>query len=454
MAISQNLAFIIYRKKFQNWAGTFGCTPQKYYLPKNERDIENILSDSRKKNLIVRMVGCGHSPSDIVCSPDVLIDMKDMNKVISVNEEEKSVVVEAGATMTHLMNELLKHDLQLPIVGSITNVTVGGVLGCATHSSGKSTHTFGHYVLQYDVMLSNGEIKTLNPSDGDEFLALGCHLGCLGVILRVKLQVEERFKLSEKRFIQSIEQLNHNLHNLITTSDYFRMLYFPYTRKCVCYSMNRTNKEIFDNSSWFVDKFCGYYLLEFFYFVSKFLPSINKWINRWLFRTCYEKSAHRIGYANDIYQFECLFKQYVTEWSFDYSRATKVITELADIIDNHPNIKAHSPIDIRFISGDNCLLSPTGNRPLTCYIGIIMYRPYGFEIQKDEYWKCYEQLMRRNGGKPHWAKAFDCPKEELERMYGENFEKFNSIRSSYDSLGLFQNDYINRVEKVVPSNDI
>eukprot|EP00061_Rhincodon_typus_P007176 g28590.t1 len=32
------------------------------------------------------------------------------------------------------------------------------------------------------------------------------------------------------------------------------------------------------------------------------------------------------------------------------------------------------------------------------------HRPYGKEVPREQYWAMYEEIMKRNGGRPHWAK--------------------------------------------------
>lgn len=42
-----------------------------------------------------------------------------------------------------------------------------------------------------------------------------------------------------------------------------------------------------------------------------------------------------------------------------------------------------------------------------------VHRPYGNPVPYKKYWKAYEDIMRSNGGRPHWAKV--CLDERIKR---------------------------------------
>lgn len=44
-----------------------------------------------------------------------------------------------------------------------------------------------------------------------------------------------------------------------------------------------------------------------------------------------------------------------------------------------------------------------------------VHRPYGNPVPYKKYWKAYEDIMRSNGGRPHWAKV--CLDEKIKRKH-------------------------------------
>lgn len=99
--------------QFQNWAKTYGCSPEMYYQPTSVGEVREVLALARQQNKKVKVVGGGHSPSDIACTDGFMIHMGKMNRVLQVDKEKKQVTVEAGILLTDLHPQLDKHGLAL-----------------------------------------------------------------------------------------------------------------------------------------------------------------------------------------------------------------------------------------------------------------------------------------------------------------------------------------------------
>ena len=72
------------RKSFANWADAFKVWPRGIYLPESQADVQLLIEYARRQGFEVRAVGAGHSPSDLVCTEDLMISLDKMNKVVSV----------------------------------------------------------------------------------------------------------------------------------------------------------------------------------------------------------------------------------------------------------------------------------------------------------------------------------------------------------------------------------
>lgn len=64
---------------FSNWAGSYRCRPAKYFEPNSVKEIQDILASARAEKRKVKVVGVGHSPSDICCTQDYMISLKVWN---------------------------------------------------------------------------------------------------------------------------------------------------------------------------------------------------------------------------------------------------------------------------------------------------------------------------------------------------------------------------------------
>jgi len=55
----------------------------------------------------------------------------------------------------------------------------------------------------------------------------------------------------------------------------------------------------------------------------------------------------------------------------------------------------------------------------------------------------FSAIMRRHGGRPHWAKQHDAGPAELAAVYPK-FEEFRTVLAKFDPSGLWRNAYIER----------
>ncbi len=168
-----------------------------YFTPQNEIEVLEILN--QHKGRTIRCIGRLHSWSQVLDSPDVLLDLRNLNAVQSNEHPIPSVVVGAGCQIKRLLAELESTTpWTLPSVGFIAEQTIAGAVSTGTHGSGR--HSLSHYVIgvrvaRYDSQ--TGEAIIVDITDGDELRAARCSLGCLGVILSVTMQCRQKYFVEE-----------------------------------------------------------------------------------------------------------------------------------------------------------------------------------------------------------------------------------------------------------------
>lgn len=436
---------------FQNWSKTFGCLPELFFAPKTEDEIKQILHLAREQKKNVRVVGRGHSPSDIACTDGYMISLLDFNQVLMVDQTKLQVKVQAGITLTDL-NEihLRKYDLALPVLGSVSDITVGGAVSTATHGTGINYGVFSTCVEELEILTSAGEVvKCSSAENEDVFLAALCGLGCMGVILTVTLNCVPAFNLLQNQYALELKEVIEHLDAHLQSSDHFRFMWFPHSDGVVVSHVTKTDEAVTVKSwfatlcDWVLDYGIGYYVLEFCYYVSVSFPSIVPTINRIFYRLVFSRTTRHVDVSYKIFNFECLFKQYVNEWAIPKEQVGKVLWELKNWIDVNPQIPIHFPVEVRFVKGDNILISPAFGRD-TCYINIIMYRPYNISVPYKEYWSAYEKIMREADGRPHWAKAHSVTAKEFDVLY-PGFNTWCLMRRHMDPIDMFYNSYMNHI---------
>ncbi|GAB0185243.1 L-gulonolactone oxidase-like [Grus japonensis] len=394
--------------KFQNWAKTYGSSPELYFQPTSVEEIREILDMARQRDKRVKVVGGGHSPSDIACTDDFMIQMGKMNRVLKVDKEKQQVTVEGGIFLSDLNVELSKHGLALANLGAVSEVAAAGVIGTGTHNTGIKHGILPTQVVALTLLTASGDILECSECiNADIFQAARLHLGCLGVVLTVTFQCVPQFHLHEVAFPSTLTEPPSS------------------------------------SASWLWDYAVGYYLLEFLLWISTFVPSLVCWINRFFFWLLFSSRVENIAISYKIFNYECRFKQHVQDWAIPIEKTKEALLELKTALENNPKMVAHYPVEVRFARGDEIWLSPCFQRD-SCYMNIIMYRPYGKNVPRLNYWLTYEGIMKKHGGRPHWAKAHSCTRKDFEKMYPA-FPKFCSVREKLDPTGMFLNTYLEKV---------
>uniref|UniRef100_A0A452SY34 L-gulonolactone oxidase n=1 Tax=Ursus maritimus TaxID=29073 RepID=A0A452SY34_URSMA len=393
--------------KFQNWARTYGCCPEMYYQPTSVEEIR-----------------------EVSVHPGLETRPCLMNRLLQVDTEKKQVTVEAGILLADLHPQLGKHGL----LSLCAVKEISGLLGIRPHGSLKrppsTTQVYGSLLRWTD----GG--PCLEPEG--VFQAARVHLGCLGVILTVTLQCVPQFHLQEISFPSTLEEVLNNLDSHLKKSEYFRFLWFPHSENVSVIYQDHTNKPPSSSANWFWD----YAECKVTFFHS-FLPGLVGWINRFFFWLLFTRKKESSDLSHRIFTYECRFKQHVQDWAIPREKTKEALLELKAMLEAHPKMVAHYPVEVRFTRGDDILLSPCFQRD-SCYMNIIMYRPYGKDVPRLDYWLTYETIMKKVGGRPHWAKAHNCTRKDFEKMYPA-FLKFCAIREKLDPTGMFLNAYLEKV---------
>eukprot|EP00871_Galdieria_phlegrea_P004893 jgi/Galph1/5404/GphlegSOOS_G4018.1 len=433
-------------KTIRNWAQIDSCHPKQYFEPENIQDIRAILELCRSKQWKIRVIG-RHSPNNIAMTNDCIISLRKMNTIERIDQEKRIVVAQGGTTIKQLNQELAKNQLGLSSLGSISEQTIAGAISTGTHGTGINFSILSTSVLQIELLTPSGELVECSQEEKPTiFKAVVCGLGCLGVITKVTIQCEKAFRLYAIQQPMPFDKVLDNLEDWVGNAEHWRFWWFPYTDKCVVWSANRTNRENtskpFFVSAWFKERLLGYHSLEAMLYLSTFVPSLIPFINRLYFRMLFDETKEKVDRSDLVFNFDCLFRQHVDEWAIPRRHTVEALKRLRNLIETS-GLYVHFPIEVRFTASDDIWLSPSYGRE-SCWIGIIIYRPYSKDVPYQHYFEQFEQIMRSLDGRPHWAKPHGCNASELSKMY-PRFADFQQVREELDPEHLFSNSYIDRI---------
>ncbi|NWF92698.1 MAG: FAD-binding oxidoreductase [Syntrophaceae bacterium] len=207
--------------------------PDYVVIPNSKEQIQRLFSLVRREKRPVTVRGAGSSmcgaPIPLVDS-SIMVDLTRMRRILSLNEDTMSILVEAGITWTEVIEYLQGKGWELGLEGpwSAPSATVGGAIAVAAICMGAARYGgLGSQILGLEVILPDGEmIRTgtgANPGNlmvdrdcnGIDMagLFIGSH-GTLGVITEVSLKIyplheaEDYFAFSFSSLDDAIEALH------------------------------------------------------------------------------------------------------------------------------------------------------------------------------------------------------------------------------------------------------
>ncbi|MDX1871432.1 FAD-binding oxidoreductase [Mycolicibacterium sp. 120266] len=142
-----------------------------------------------RRGIVAR--GLGRSYGDHACNGGgIVVDMTALHRIHSLSAETAVADVDAGVSLDQLMKAALPFGLWVPVLPGTRQVTVGGAIGSDIH--GKNHHSagsFGNHVLSLDLLMADGEVRTLTPEGptSELFWATIGGNGLTGIVIRARI---------------------------------------------------------------------------------------------------------------------------------------------------------------------------------------------------------------------------------------------------------------------------
>lgn len=170
----------------------------------NEKRLFDTLNDYelKKKTLIGELknskesIALGKSTSNLFRPRNTensnKINVKNFNKVISIDQKNMIAEVEGMTTYEDLVDATLRYDLLPTVVPELKSITSGGALsGIGIESSSFKYGLVHETIIEIEVLLSNGEIVLCTRSNAhkDLFFSFPNSYGTLGYVLKLKVKL-------------------------------------------------------------------------------------------------------------------------------------------------------------------------------------------------------------------------------------------------------------------------
>ncbi|MGH7526822.1 MAG: D-arabinono-1,4-lactone oxidase [Gemmatimonadales bacterium] len=477
------------RKTWSNHTGNQRVEPLRIYRPRSLDEVVEIVREAEQIGSTVRAVGSGHSWSDVALTTGLLVETKDLSRVLSLEPEllrpgvpeERLVRVEAGMRLRELNAYLDEERLALANMGGYDAQTVAGVMMTSTHGSGVGFGPLSSFARSIDLVASGGRLYRIEPANGitdraklaaarpgwllcqsDEwFDAVSVSMGCLGILYAVTLAVEPAYWLDEVRTLSTWSKVRADLEkgDVLRTNRHYEVYVNPYRvggsePKCLVTTRNpcqqpdgrpkhRRRRNLLAQASAGV-RLVPWLLNVVFDARPKITPKILDLALKALVDKGYADKSYRvlnIGGPNHLPAYSSEIGVPVDDRRL-HIRAVETIMDIAERYCRTGLVYHTSPISLRFVGPSNAFLSMMYGRT-TMMIELIQMTDTegGLELLR-----AYEEALYALGGRPHWGQVnyLAGGREFLSRMYPE-YPRWAKVHGELNASRVFDGNFSKRV---------
>ena len=451
--------------RHHTWARTFHSYPELYIQPHTIFELRKAVTVARRCRRRIVLVGCGHSPSDLTCTSSWLVNLDHFEEILDVDEETNVVVMQAGIRLHKLCRKLRQHGLAMPNLGSIDHQSIAGAIATATHGSSTRHGIISQSVLALKVLLANGRVVSCSKEQSpDLFRAALVSLGALGIITEVTFQAVPAFDIEWAQTLHPLEEIVGDWEkDLWTQTEFTRVWWMPYMKRCIKWRADKTTKERRAPASHFWDGAIGFHTYHALLYIAQWIPRIIPLLEKFVMNVQYGfrdgKGSTGVSEGQTGLLMNCMYSQFVNEWAIPLHRGPEAMTRLSAWLNGEANssipfsskgLYVHAPIEVRVTDTSTTTPRPYLDNTVpdgpSLYLNATLYRPYNRDPPcRERYYEAFEWLMKDMGGRPHWAKNFSTvTKDEMYEMYPEMGD-WVRIRNEIDPEGMFVGDWHRRL---------
>jgi FAD/FMN-containing dehydrogenase len=428
--------------------------------PKTSLDLQALVKASQSTVNKISIAGARHAMGTQQFGTNTtLIDMREMDKVISLERENKIVEVQSGITWPKLIDWLNKNAPELSIIQKQTGadeLTIGGTLAANIHGRGLTHKPIIGDVESFTLISAIGErLECSRNKNSELFKVVIGGYGLFGIVDTVRLRLMGRIKLQRVVEITSIDKLIPAVKDRIAANfmygdfqyvtddqsdDFMREGVFSCYKPVSEDTPISTQKRRLDLEDW--QKLYA-------------LAHVDKAQAYEQYRNYYLSTNGQV-YWSDLHQYSTYLKdqnKVLNEARGLTNNASLMITELyvqrdklTTFMENTRNVARENNMDIiygtvRFIEKDDESFLPWAKESYASIIFNleVMHTPEGIEKAKKDFRELIDQALKLNGTYfltyHRWAR-----KDQVESGYPQ-FKQFLELKKKYDPEERFSSDW-------------
>ena len=200
-----------------NWSKTLAFHSSEIFETASVEDLEKLSLEK----LALKAIGTKHSFSEVGDTDGTHVSLANFDQVIELNPDHGIVSVSAGVRYGELGEYLHKRGYALHNMASLPHISVIGACATATHGSGNENGNLGTAVRAIEMVTAKGSREVFSKdTHGEQFHGMVAHLGALGVVTKLDLEVIPSFSVAQSVYERlKLSELERNF-NAITGSAY------------------------------------------------------------------------------------------------------------------------------------------------------------------------------------------------------------------------------------------
>lgn len=412
-----------------NWAGNLTYHTNNLHIPATIGEAQQAVRSCTK----LRALGSRHSFNAIADSTENQISLTEL-KSMDLDPKASTVTVGAGVRYGTLAPYIDKQGFALHNLASLPHITVVGACATATHGSGVRNGNLSTAVSGMEIVTADGQIVQLSRAkDGDRFAGAVVHLGALGVVTKITLDLQPTYRVRQVVYQDlSMDQLEHNL-DTIFSSGCSVSLFTDWQNHRIGQVWIKSRIDHDDG------QLSSPQIPPEFYGAKAASHNVHP-----LPGHSAEPCTEQMGVPGPWYErlphFRMNFTpssgaEIQTEYFVPRKRgfeAILAVEQLKDAITPHLFIT-----ELRTIAADQLWMSPAYRQD--CIAIHFTWKPEQPEIMK--VLPLIEEKLASFNAKPHWGKVFTMPSTRIREVYN-NIPQYQALLKQYDPQGKFRNQFI------------
>lgn len=468
--------------RWRNHTGNQRCRPREILSPGSAKELIEIVRRAEGEGTTVRMVGAGHSWSDVALSDGYLLGPTELSGVsrpegeaLAAPAEGRELVRVLGGTPIRTVNEeLWKLGLALPNMGGYDAQTISGVVSTSTHGSGLAFGPFPDLVRSLDLIVAGGRAIRLEPADGptdpvrfgdplfelvkddERFHAAACGIGTLGLIHSLLIEVRKRFWLNEVRTLSTWEEVRDGLTEtgVLGEGDHYELFVNPYAGEDGRHRVLVTRRgECPEPVGKPKDKLERHPLTEFAS-SSRLLGAIFRLLARYapgLMAGRFDSvlvGMRDDGYANRSYKvFNIGEANHLPAYSMELGiavdgRHLEAVDRILAIAAARAKDGVYhtSPFSLRFVAPSRAYASMMhGQRTMMIELIMVVDSRGGYDLLEE-----HERELADLGARPHWGQCNTLTPERVRTLYPE-WDRWLAAEHELNSSKVFDSPFTRRI---------